>query len=174
MVKLKRTLIAACTAALFSSLAQASDMGDTVSAFQADQRAISNFYRVHEKASYYQRELALLQDWQANLEGLSFDEMDQEAKVDYLLLNAKVKDLLISTKNAYKGYQDVAAVANFAPPLYAFIDARRRGARPDAKQLAADFADAVIAGLARRAGCQATVTFDRKSANRLPEMELLT
>ena len=145
MVKLKRTLIAACTAALFSSLAQASDMGDTVSAFQADQRAISNFYRVHEKASFYQRELALLQDWQAKLEGLSFDEMDQEAKVDYLLLNAKVKDLLISTKNAYKGYQDVAAVANFASPLYAFIDARRRGARPDAKQLAADFADAVQA-----------------------------
>ncbi|MBP0614331.1 PIN domain-containing protein [Jiella mangrovi] len=37
----------------------------------------------------------------------------------------------------------------------------------------ADFADAVIAGLARRAGCDVTVTFDRKSASRLPEMELL-
>lgn len=42
------------------------------------------------------------------------------------------------------------------------------------ESLNADFADAVIAVLARRAGCKATVTFDRKSANRLPEMELLT
>ncbi|MCE7026765.1 PIN domain-containing protein [Jiella avicenniae] len=39
--------------------------------------------------------------------------------------------------------------------------------------LNADFADAVIASLGRRAGCQSSVTFDRKAANRLPEMELL-
>ena len=151
MVKLKRTLIAACTAALFSGLAQASDMGDTVSAFQADQRAIDKFYSVHEKASFYEREITLLKDWQAKLESLPFDEMDQEAKVDYLLLSSKIKDMTVSTKSAYQSYQDVASVANFATPLYEFIDGRRRGVRPDAKQLAADFASAVKAIDAQKA-----------------------
>ncbi|MEF2072832.1 PIN domain-containing protein [Consotaella aegiceratis] len=37
----------------------------------------------------------------------------------------------------------------------------------------ADFADAVIAGLAWRAGCVATMTFDKRAASRLPTMELL-
>ncbi len=40
--------------------------------------------------------------------------------------------------------------------------------------LNADFADAVIAGLARRAGCDATLTFDKKAARGIPEMELLS
>ncbi len=40
--------------------------------------------------------------------------------------------------------------------------------------LNADFADAVIASRARRAGCDATSTFDRQAARRIPEMDLLT
>ncbi|MCQ8784229.1 PIN domain-containing protein [Mangrovibrevibacter kandeliae] len=37
----------------------------------------------------------------------------------------------------------------------------------------ADFSDAVIAILARRAGCAATMTFDEKAVARVPAMELL-
>lgn len=37
----------------------------------------------------------------------------------------------------------------------------------------ADFSDHIIAHLAQKAGCVRTVTFDRKAARRIPEMELL-
>lgn len=38
----------------------------------------------------------------------------------------------------------------------------------------ADFADALISLSARESGCDATKTFDRRAAGRLPDMELLT
>jgi predicted nucleic-acid-binding protein len=37
----------------------------------------------------------------------------------------------------------------------------------------ADFSDALIAGRAKECGCDKVVTFDRKAAEKIPEMELL-
>ena len=38
----------------------------------------------------------------------------------------------------------------------------------------ADLSDEIIAHVSRRAGCRATVTFDRKAAKMIPAMELLS
>ncbi|WP_293293985.1 DUF885 family protein [Allomuricauda sp.] len=125
-------------ALLFSlqAMAQNSDLADRIDEFRADTRALNHIYIMEESEEYYERFNKFYDNWHNRLEKMDFSTLNQQEKVDYILLKNSVTKADYFLDQEYKKYLEVAHVVDFTAPLLSFIQARRRGKRPDAKNLA--------------------------------------
>src|SRR5690349_22066021 len=103
----------------FTSMAE--EMSDLVSQFQADKYALMRKYTVRESAEYYQRFSQFYTDWSAAVKKVSFAQLSQEGKVDYILLKNQIEKELYFLKIRQKEFEEVSYVTDFASPLYSFI-----------------------------------------------------
>lgn len=117
-------------------------MIDEVNAYSADKRALYRFYQNKESEEYYQRVLTLYKSWENRLKEIDFSALDQQEKVDFILLKNSIDKESYFFNLDYKAYKEVAYVANFSENITPFIEQRRRGKKPDAKALAKAFNDA--------------------------------
>ncbi|WP_338196428.1 DUF885 family protein [Flagellimonas marinaquae] len=131
-------------ALLFSlqTMAQNSDLADRIDEFRADTRALNHIYIMKESEEYYERFNILYDNWHNRLEKMDFSTLNQQEKVDYILLKNSVTKADYFLDQEYKKYLEVAHVVDFTAPLLSFIQERRRGKRPDAKNLAKIMQDA--------------------------------
>nr|WP_297785450.1 DUF885 family protein [uncultured Allomuricauda sp.] len=122
--------------------AQTSKLADLVTEFEADNWALSRTYSVDESEEYYQRFTKFYSDWQDRLSDIDFSSLSQQGKVDYILLKSLMTKRAYFLDQDYDEYKAVAQVSNFTGDIFTFIQERRRGKKPNAKQLAQTFQDA--------------------------------
>lgn len=133
--------------ALIGSLATAqnSKLADLVTEFEADNWALNRTYIVSESQEYYQRYSRFYSDWDKRMADIDFSSLSQQGKVDYVLLKSLMQKQAYFLNQDYDGFKEVSVVTSFANDIFSFIQERRRGKKPDAKQLAQTFQDATAA-----------------------------
>lgn len=122
--------------------ASANDMIDEINTFQADKRALRNTYTLRESQEFYKRFSTFYENWREKIKAIDFDALDQEGKVDYILLKNLVNKEDYQLQLDYDDFKEVTLVSDFADEIYQFIQERRRGKRPDAEALAKTFTTA--------------------------------
>ncbi|MBO0329068.1 DUF885 family protein [[Muricauda] lutisoli] len=126
----------------FHSTAQTSKLADLVTEFETDNRALNRTYIVDESEEYYQRLSRFYSDWKKRMNDVDFASLSQQGKVDYILLKNLVAKREYFLTQDYDAFKQVNQVSNFAKDIFPFIENRRRGKKPDAKQLSQVFQDA--------------------------------
>lgn len=124
--------------------AQNSRLADLVTEFEMDTWALERTYIVDESEEYYQRFTSFYADWQKRMSNIDFSSLSQQGKVDYVLLKNLINKRAYFLNQGYNDFKEVDAVSNFANNIFSFIKERRRGKKPDAKQLAKTFQDATV------------------------------
>lgn len=125
--------------------AQNSRLADLVTEFEMDTWALQRTYTVDESEEYYQRFLTFYSNWENKMNTIDFASLSQQGKVDYVLLKNLVTKGNYFLNQDYRAYKGVKEVGDFANPIFSFIQERRRGKQPDAKQLAQLFQNATEA-----------------------------
>ncbi|MDF0717106.1 DUF885 family protein [Muricauda sp. 334s03] len=130
--------------ALFGSYATAqnSKLADLVTEFEADNWALNRTYNVEESEEYYQRFSRFYDDWDTKMSALDFGSLSQQGKVDYVLLKNLVTKGKYFLDQDYEAFGEVAEVSHFIKDIFQFIKDRRRGKKPESKELAQIFQDA--------------------------------
>ncbi len=120
----------------------ASDLTDTINTYQADKRSLQGTYTLRESKEYYERFSTFYENWKNKVKAIDFRGLDQDGKVDYILLKNLVDKEDYELQLDYADFKEVADVTAFAEAIYTFIRERRRGKRPDAQALAKTFTEA--------------------------------
>ncbi|WP_111309920.1 DUF885 family protein [Confluentibacter sediminis] len=113
-----------------------SNLIDLINSYSADKRAINTFYNNRESEEYYQRSIDLYKEWDKKIDGIDFQKLTQQEKVDYLLLKNLIKKESYFLDLDYKAFKEVAYIADFTKDILPFIVERRRGKKPNAQVLA--------------------------------------
>lgn len=78
--------------------ASGKDLSEFIRAYQTDRGGVSRFYDLPWSAARFDRMEAMTQDWQAKLAALDFDGLDQQGKIDYVLLRGELASELAHMK----------------------------------------------------------------------------
>ncbi|WP_308993304.1 DUF885 family protein [Mariniflexile litorale] len=113
-----------------------SNLIDLVNSYSADKRALNKFYTNNESQEYYQRFTTLYTNWEKKVTAIDFDDLNQQEKVDYLLLKNLIEKETYFFNLDYKAFKEVVNISDFAKDIFPFIQERRRGKKPDAQTLA--------------------------------------
>lgn len=125
--------------------AQTSKLADLIDEFRADNWGLNHVYIMKESDEYYQRFSKFYDDWSKRMDDLKFGSLSQQEKVDYILLKNLVTKGDYFLSNDYNEFKAVANVMDIGKELVPFIQERRRGKKPDSKQLAGHMQDAAKA-----------------------------
>lgn len=123
----------------------AESLPQMITRFQADYGALTRKYTVVESTEYYERLQQLYEAWTVELNGVAFDKLPAEERVDYLLFRNHLDESAYFLRISQKEFEEVAYVTDFAAPLYTFIRERRRGAPVNSSALSKTFDDALKA-----------------------------
>jgi len=117
------------------------ELGVVVSRFQADQTALTRRYDAPDSPAQRGRMRAFYTGWQARLRELDFDQLGQEGKVDYVLLNNHLIHQVALLDRADAQRAEEAALLPFADRLLALQDARRNLETQDPRAAARTLAE---------------------------------
>lgn len=131
--------------ASIAASAQTSKLADLIDEFRADNWGLNHVYIMKESDEYYQRFSKFYEDWSKRMDDLEFGSLSQQEKVDYILLKNLVTKGDYFLSNDYNEFKAVANVMDLGKELVPFIQERRRGKKPDSKQLAGHMQDAAKA-----------------------------
>lgn len=106
--------------------------------FEADRGSLSRFYTVDNSPERRERFRQLRTDYLTRLQALPFDQLNTDSRVDYLLFQRNLRNDLRQLDQEAREMEQIKPWFPFADKLYAMEKARRRGAVPDARQMAAD------------------------------------
>src|SRR5215471_3961036 len=67
-----------------------SSLAGFIRLFQADSQAVSRFYDLPWSATRFDRSETLYRDWQQKLSCVDFDKLEQQGRVDYVLLRNRL------------------------------------------------------------------------------------
>ena len=76
------------------------------------------------------------------MSAVDFNALSQQGKVDYVLLKNLVNKGEYFLNQEYDAFKEVSEVSSFAKDIFPFIKNRRRGKKPESKELAQIFQDA--------------------------------
>lgn len=105
--------------------------------YRADYGALNRLYNIRGTEEYNQRIKALVDDYLAKLEGLNYDKLSLDAKIDYQLFRRQLQE---SALNMEQDAEELAAARSLFPfgeSIYQLVREQRRGEQPDAKAVAA-------------------------------------
>lgn len=120
-----------------------SELRDSVSLFSTDGAALSRRWTVEYSPARRARFTAFYTDWRNRLAKVDFAKLSQEGRIDYVLLDNRLRSELDQLKREEKLAADMAPLVPFAGVITGFEEARRRFEKVDAP--AAAKALAVIA-----------------------------
>ncbi len=138
---MKRIILSLCLACLLGSMTkgQSFSMYEPITSFRADLGTLQRKYTLRETPEYFERMRILYNDWLNYLDGVDYNDLDNDAKADYILFANHLEKQLFFLDNSEKEYRNVAFVTDFAGDLYEFIRDRRRGKTVDGAGKAALF-----------------------------------
>jgi uncharacterized protein (DUF885 family) len=120
---------------------QSSEVNNIMVTYNADRGALGRFYFVENSPERRERMKVMYDDYVKRLSQLDFDKLPTGSKVDYILFQRDLQDGLYQLAEEKDEYDKSAKWFPFAERIYAIERARRRGAAPDAQQLAAEMND---------------------------------
>jgi hypothetical protein len=123
----------------FGFYAQANDLPELISTYQADKSALERKYPNELSDIYFERMTKFYVEWEKDLEKVDFKALSKVHKIDYVLLKNQIR------RNAYfhslekVEYEKVKDVSAFATDIYAFNEIRKTGKNVNAGELASKF-----------------------------------
>ena len=134
-----------------------SELRDIVNRLTIDENTLQRRWNVGYSPSRRERFQQFYKGWQTRLRELDFDKLGQQGRIDYVLLNHKLRHELTLLEREEKLWAESAPMLPFARVIFDFVDARRRMEKIDpprsAQALVAlaklvdSTAKAVVAGL---------------------------
>ncbi len=114
----------------------ASELRDTVALFTTDRAALNRRWTVEYSPARRARFEAFHTDWRARLAAIDFAALSQEGRIDYILLDHKLRAELAQLKREEKFAKEMAALTPFADAITGFEESRRRFEPPDGAKVA--------------------------------------
>ena len=117
---------------------QTSEVHHLMVNYTADRGSLGRFYVIENSPERRERFQKLTNEYLQKLQQLDFDKMPVDSQVDYLLFQ---RGLRVDLRELEKEASEVAQIQTwfpFAEKIYALEKVRRRGAAPNAEQIAAE------------------------------------
>lgn len=138
----RRAAAAAAPARLAPPSATAlSELRDTVAVVMSDRAALQRRWTVDYSPARADRLRSFYTDWRARLAGVDFDRLSQEGRIDYVLLDNRLRQELDQLDRETRLSAEMRAYTPFAATITGFEEARRRFERPDGQATARALAD---------------------------------
>ena len=118
-----------------------SELRDTVLVFTQDRGALLRRWTVPYSADRATRLRAFYTDWRTRLQRVDFARLSQEGKIDYLLLDNRLRQELDQLRRDERLAGEMRPYVPFAPTIAGFEEARRRFETPDGQQAGRALAD---------------------------------
>lgn len=132
---------------LGSLWAEATELVNLITTYQADRGALSRLYTNRLSAEYFARMESFNQDYLKTLQAQNYDALSEDGKIDYVLFRNYLEKQLAELDLEKRDFMAIQSVVAFGKPLEDFVVARRRAKQPDAQALAASW-DAVAKAVA--------------------------
>ena len=132
---------------LGSLWAEATELVNLITTYQADRGALSRLYTNRLSAEYFARMESFNQDYLKTLRAQNYDVLSEDGKIDYVLFRNFLEKQLAELDLEKRDFMAIQSVVAFGKPLEDFVVARRRAKQPDAQALAASW-DAVAKAVA--------------------------
>lgn len=131
-----------------AELADRSEVGlrSVVERWVEDGRALSRRYDANYSDARRESLRWFHREWLARLDGLDFEALDREARVDYLLLENEIEHAIFELEREAELMDEAAPLLPFASTIHALHDARRDLEAVDPREAARsldDLADAI-------------------------------
>lgn len=121
--------------------AQTSEVNNIMVQYAADAGNLNRFYFVENSPERFARLTALVKSYQQRLQQLNYGALNVGAQVDYTLFKRRLTTAAEDLAQEQQEYAQVKKWFPFADKIYQVEQSRRRGAKPDAPALAAQFSE---------------------------------
>lgn len=111
-------------------------MRGLVELYSADRSNLGRFYDAPMSKLALDQQIQFLRSWQRTLADIDFDALDQDGKIDHLLLQNELRYHLRSQTHQQKKHEEIAEFVPFAQVIIDLQEARRRVARIEPKNIA--------------------------------------
>ncbi|ULQ51515.1 DUF885 family protein [Flavihumibacter fluvii] len=119
---------------------QASELTNTIIQYREDRGSLDRFYFLESSPERIARLVALNQQYSQILARFNFDQLSNEGKVDLILFRRNLQDDQVNLATDEKNFRLAYKYLPFAEEVFGVEKSRRRGAVPDAAQLAKSMA----------------------------------
>ena len=102
------------------------DLRERIERYQADGGALGRFYGLEGSPARVERLRKSCADWRAELDALDFDALDQDGRIDWLLLRAEIGGDELDLAREERRAAEEAPLLPFAPRIVALAEARQR------------------------------------------------
>jgi uncharacterized protein (DUF885 family) len=106
-------------------------MADFIRQYQADQSSVSRFYDLPWSEARFERLERHYNEWRQKLKALDFDALDEQGRIDYLLLRNKLNSECAHSRLDREWLEQMKELLPFRRPLLGLETARRRMAVVD-------------------------------------------
>ncbi len=122
----------------------ASELRDTVMLFQNDRGVLQRRWTVAYSPARRARMQAFFTDWRTRLTRIDFDKLSQEGRIDYVLLDTRLRSELDQLRREEKLAGEMMALVPFGSVVAGFEEARRRFDPVDGQKAARALADLAL------------------------------
>jgi hypothetical protein len=119
--------------------AEATELVNLITTYQADRGALSRLYTNRLSAEYFARMESFNQDYLKTLQAQNYGALSEDGKIDYVLFRNFLEKQLAELDLEKRDFMQIQAVVTFGKPLEEFVVGRRRAKQPDAQALAASW-----------------------------------
>lgn len=110
-----------------------SELRDSVALFTTDRGALGRRWTVEYSPARRERFTAFFTDWQKRLAKMDFNKLSQEGKIDYVLMESRIKTELAQLRREEKLLAEMKPLVPFGQVIVDFEEARRRFEKVDAQ-----------------------------------------
>lgn len=122
----------------FGSLwAEATELVNLITTYQADRGALSRLYTNRLSEEYFSRMISFNQEYLRTLQAQDYEALSEDGKIDYVLFRNYLDKQLAELDLEQRDFRQIESVLAFGKPLEEFVVARRRAKQPDSQTLAA-------------------------------------
>jgi uncharacterized protein (DUF885 family) len=125
--------------AFFSFFAEATELVNLITTYQADRGALSRLYTNRLSVEYFTRMESFNKDYLKTLQAQNYEALSEDGKIDYLLFRNFLEKQLAELDLEKRDFMSIQSVVAFGKPLEDFVVARRRAKQPDSQALAASW-----------------------------------
>ncbi len=111
----------------------ASELRDSIALFTTDRGALGRRWTVEFSPARRERFTAFNTDWQKRLARIDFNKLSQEGKIDYVLLESRLKTELAQLRREEKLLAEMTPLVPFGQVVVDFEESRRRFEKIDAQ-----------------------------------------
>ena len=124
---------------LTTFLAQATELIQMITTYQADYGALRRLYSNSLSDEYFSRIEKLNQGYLSDLGKVNYNSLAEDGKIDYVLFRNYLEKELAELAIEKASFDQVSGVLAFSKPLEEFYQGRRRAKKPEPQLLAASW-----------------------------------